>query len=131
MFGFSPHCINESTVHRRPLCKASLRVEIGGNSASNLASRAVWKNQISLEGLISAFSTSRRCHHVLKSHKVYLENTITKSAIRRKHMVEYHDTINDNHGNCYIDPRQVIVTDAIHARNQNLFKQLDETIAKR
>jgi len=54
---------------RLPLCEVSSQVEMAGNSASNLASRAVWKNQISLEGLISAFSLFNRCHHVLKSQQ--------------------------------------------------------------
>ena len=39
------------------------------NSASNMGSRAVWKNRISLEGLTSVFYLINRCHQVLKSQQ--------------------------------------------------------------
>ena len=56
------------------------------NSASNLASRAVCKNQISLEGLTPAIYLINRCHHFLKSQQDLFMNKQTwciKSAKRQ------------------------------------------------
>ena len=98
MFGFSPNCVNEST----DLDIAVLFVKLRCESKSQEILLSIWPvkrfGKISQEALLSAFFMFYRYHRVLKTHKVYLENT-TK-AYKDRHYAKAHGFYDLHHCTC-------------------------------
>ena len=79
MFGFSPHCINESIPTIIAFLFLKLRRE---TKALETVLPVEWflKSQVSPEGLMLVFFLFQRCHHVLKSPRVFIYNTKERST---------------------------------------------------